>query len=189
MLRYHFLRDNLDHEEAFLSRQAARGYVLTRIRGARYKFAAHVDRDGKPYHAYLRFTKERYDAANAADQVVTMQLSRELYYNVLYMRGKQQPKLQSNPDAVDQFHVYMLDYGAKQEWKGGLGLFAGLMLFTAQAAWGHAGGLLGSWPVRALLIAGSVALVAASVWGLFIGFRNSINSVHPRQAPTDAKRA
>lgn len=187
MLIYHFLRNNLASEEAFLQKQAARGRMLTRIRGARYKFVNRTVRGDEHFQAYLRLTKDRYDAVDQADQVVTVQLSRELYYNVLYTKGNRVPRLQSNPEAEEQFHVYMLDHGARQEWKGGIGLFMGLMLFTVQAALAHSGGFMGTLPIRALFVAGSIALVAASLRGLFIGLRNSITSVHPDKKPAPLK--
>lgn len=186
MLKYHFMRNNVAHEEAFLARQGAHGYMLRRIRGSRYCFER-PDADAH-YNVTLRLTPTPTVAAPRAERVVTMQVSREMFYHVIYSQDERaKVTTRSNATAVEQYHTYMLDAGAKQEWKGGVGLFGGLILMTGAVALAQVAGVLGSLPVRAIVMIAGVALAAAGLRGIFIGLRNSIGSVHPKRGTANGE--
>lgn len=178
MFRYHFLRNDLEQEQAFLNRAARKGYILQRVRGSRYHFVARKAPDGNNYRATLVITKDPDKARNAAEQVVTGRLSSGMYYNVLYTRGDRKPRLTADKKAVDKFHTYMLDHGTAQEWKGGVGIFFGMLIIMIAAGLGKTTGWTSVLPLRAIIGLGGIALAAAGVRGILIGLKNTVSAVH-----------
>ncbi|WP_155285978.1 hypothetical protein [Lacticaseibacillus zhaodongensis] len=181
MFRYHFLRDNIQSEQAFLQRQAQQGYQLRRFRGGRYDFRQRPHAVNQPEQVALIITTTPLRSKRPGQRVTTVRLSRNLYYNALYAPAAQQLAVNSDSVALAAFHRYMLEHGSRQQWKGGIAIFAGIFLLTLQAGVTQATGLPSSWPLRIPLILTGAAAVLAGSWGLMIGLRNTLAAVHAKQ--------
>ncbi|WP_155287636.1 DUF2812 domain-containing protein [Lacticaseibacillus zhaodongensis] len=187
MFRYHFIRNNLEQEQAFLNHAASNGYILQRVRGARYHFVARKAPDGANYRATLVITNDPDTARNAADQVVTGRLSKGMFYNVLYTRSDRQPRLTSDADAVAQFHTYMLDHGTAQEWKGGAGIFLGMLLIMIAVGMGHTAGWTSLLPLRLVIGLVGAGFALTGLRGIVIGLKNTVSSIHFKAASPETK--
>jgi hypothetical protein len=180
MLRYRYIRDDLTKEEQYLQKMGQRGYVLRNIRGAKYYFD-HAGKD-KHYAVRLQLSDGPIDKPFGAQHVTSLHLGKDITYNAIYS-GTKPVALDSNTAAVATFHKRMLNLAAKQQWKSGLGLLIAMILFAWQAVLGQSAAALLQYGVRSLVLAASIALIVASVHGMFVGVRNSAQSVH-REAPT-----
>jgi len=170
------MRNDLAAETKFLTKQARKGYVLTRISGSRYYFA----RQAQPLTVRIELTSAQSDQLTG-DFVVAHPLRRGLVYNAIYTQAVT-PSPTHDGQAMDNYHRYMLNMGTAQEWKAGVGLFFAIILILLQQIIGHEGG---NWLGRVPILIMGGLLFLASLWGLFIGMRNSLGSAH---AQSDAAK-
>ena len=175
MIRYRWIRDNLDKEEAYLQKMAKKGYILRRIKGGRYYFDQ--SDKAKKYAVRLIISDAKIDEPFGAELMRYVPLTAKMWYNVIYS-ASEPVNLVSDAKALKAYHSQLLNTGTLQEWKGGFGFMVGIIIFVTQLVLGKGSGIMASMPVRGLIGLVGAALVLCSLWGMWVGLTNSAGSVH-----------
>lgn len=156
MLSYHLLRHDLTKEQRYLQRWAKRGYQLTSVHGSWH----HFEKMAHQPAATLQVVG--IDADPEASTVYTRRLGRRILYRVGIKSG-------NDEQAVAAYHAFMLDQGTRQEWRGGMAIGLGVLLY----------GISRIASFGSLLWLGLGALIVGyGVWTMFVGLHNTVASTH-----------
>lgn len=160
MFSYHLLRHDLTKEQRYLTRWAKRGYQLTSVHGSWH----HFEKMAQPPAATLQVVGA--DADPEASAVFTRKVGRRVLYRVGTLSG-------DDVQAVAAYHAFMLDQGTRQEWRGGMAIGLGVLLYGISriATFGH---------IALMLLAAMI--VAYGAWTMLVGLHNTVASAHTETA-------
>lgn len=160
MLSYHLLRNDLAKEQRYLTRWAKRGYQLTAVHGSWH----HFEKMAKTPAATLQVVGLNADPESTS--VYSRRLGRRVRYRVGVKAG-------DDLQAVAAYHAFMLDQGTRQEWRGGMAIGLGVLVYGISriVAFGQ----------LALMILAAL-IVAYGVWTMFVGLHNTVASAHAETA-------
>ena len=160
MLSYHLLRNDLTKEQRYLQRWAKRGYQLTSVHGSWH----HFEKMAKTPASTLQVVG--IDADPEASTVYTRKLGRRVSYRVGTLSG-------DDDRAVAAYHAFMLDQGTRQEWRGGMAIGLGVLLYGISriASFG-----------KIVLMLLAALIVVYGVWTMCVGLHNTVASAHAETA-------
>lgn len=160
MLSYHLLRNDLTKEQRYLQRWAKRGYQLTSVHGSWH----HFEKMAKTPASTLQVVG--VDADPEASTVFARKLGRRVLYRVGTLTG-------DDEQAVSAYHAFMLDQGTRQEWRGGMAIGLGVLIYGISR--------IATFGKIALMLLAAL-IVAYGAWTMFVGLHNTVASAHAETA-------